>query len=95
MISHADVAIMQACVGLGHALKYILEAILLGLGGVLLSGALLVIANRQEFCPLCMQMYNEFCWLPLEALPLRACIALITIHVLAETEQWMVLFFKC
>jgi len=37
-MSHADFAIKQACVGLRSALKCISEAILPGLGDVLLTG---------------------------------------------------------
>ncbi len=43
MMGHA---IMQACVGLCNVLKCVPEAILPGLGDVLLDGAKLVIANR-------------------------------------------------
>ena len=66
---------------LRNALKYISEAILPGLGDVLLSGVQLVIANRLEFCLFCMQVYKEFCWLALEAVLLRLCIASISIHI--------------
>ena len=95
MMSHARFAIMQACVGLRNALKCISEAILIGLGDVLLSGAQLVIANRLEFCLFCMQVYNEFCWPPLEAVLLCPCVALISIHVLAETELSVMSFLQC
>ncbi len=64
-----------------------LRSYIASLGDVLLSEAQLIIANRLEFCLFCMQVYNEICWLPLEAVLLRPCIALISIHVLAETEQ--------
>ncbi len=79
MMSHADFEMMQleACVGLRSASKCISEAILPGLGDALLGGAQPVIANRLEFCLFCMLLYNEFCWLPLEAVLLRPCIALM------------------
>ena len=85
MMSHADFAIMQACVGLRNALRCISEAILPGLGDVLLTGAQLVIANRLEFCIFRMQVYDEFCWLP----------ALTRIHVLAETELSVMSVLQC
>lgn len=78
-MSHADVAIMQACVRLGNALKCILGAISPGLGGGLLSGALLVIANRLEFCSLCMRMYNEFSKFNFAGFHWRLCLC---VHVL-------------
>ena len=89
MLSHADFAIMQACVGLRNALKCISEAILPG------CGAQLVIANRLEFCLFCMQVYNEFCWPPQEAVLLCPCVALLSIHVLAETEQSVISVQQC